>query len=190
MLRIVTGLLLMAILSACSMPETRIYSLNMPIDRHPAAPVAEAVTVSVSSPRYLTQPYIAYRSSDYQLAIARYAKWTASPDEMVMAAVRDSLAAPLFREVRTAGFVPDGSYALQVNLKRFERLDEGSASFAELVFDVSLTSPAGKNLYQQSIARKVRLEDRTFLSLARGMSAALGEGTAEARMGMSVGMNR
>lgn len=182
----IMGLLLIVFLASCAMPETKIYSLNM-LTPPPSGKVGmggfsdATVAVLISSPRYLTQPYVAYRTSPYQLAISRYAKWDSPPDELVRDAFRDALASTLFKDVRTSNFVPSGSYSLKISLKRFERSDEGDLSFAEVAFDVSLLSPEGKNLYQNSIAKKIKLEDRSFLSLAKGLSSALVEGTEEAR---------
>ena len=182
----IMGLLLIVFIASCAMPETRIYSLNMPAEKKMPAVSADAtVTVLVSSPRYLSQPYMAYRTSPYQLAISRYAKWDSSPDEMVRDAFKDTLSSGLFKDVRTSSFVPAGSYALKVDLKRFERLDEGDLSYAEIALDVSLLSPEGTNLYQNSITKKIKLEDRSFLNLAKGLSSALGEGTEEVRGGIS-----
>jgi uncharacterized lipoprotein YmbA len=192
-------LLLIVFLASCAMPETRIYSLHMP---DPAAPpVAKegvrgssgetnprtdaTIAVLVSSPRYLTQPYIAYRSSPYQLSISKYSKWDSPPDEIVQAAFRGGLSSTgLFREVRTSHMVPNGFYSLKIDLKRFERSDEGELSFGEVAFDISLLSPEGKSLYQSSITKKIKLEDRSFLSLARGLSGTLVEGVAEAKVGI------
>lgn len=178
----ITGLLLIVFLAACAMPETRIYSLNMPAEKKLSAVNSDAtIAVVVSSPRYLSQPYIAYRNSPYQLAISRYAKWDSPPDEIVRDAFRDTLASTLFRDVRTSTFMPSGSYSLMIDLKRFERSDEGDLSFAEVAFGVSLLSPEGKNLYQNSVSKKIKIEDRSFLGLAKSLSSALGEGTEEVR---------
>lgn len=176
----IAGLLFIAFLSACAMPETRIYSLNMPAGTKAAVNPEGTVAVIVSSPRYLAQPYIAYRTSPYQLAISRYAKWDAPPDDMVADAFRDSLSATLFKEARIASFAPTGAYALNIALKHFERLDDGNGCFAEVAFDVSLISPEGKTLYQSSFAKRAKLDDRSFLGLAKGTSGLLGEGTEEA----------
>ncbi len=183
----IMGLLLIVFIASCAtMPETRIYSLSIPAGKKaPAASADAVVTVIVSSPRYLSQPYMAYRTSPYQLAISRYAKWDSPPDEIVRDAVRDSISSGLFKAVRTSGFVAGESYALKIDLKRFERLDEGDLSYAEIALDVSLVSPEGTTLYQSSITKKIRLEDRSFLSLAKGLSSALGEGTEEVRGGIS-----
>ena len=182
MLKRMLGPLLIVSLASCAMPETRIYSLNMPAEKKISPVSADAtVAVLVSSPRYLAQPYMAYRTSAYQLAISRYAKWDSPPDEIVRDAIRDGVASTLFKDVRASSFVPSGSYSLKINLKRFERLDEGDLSFAEVAFDISLLSPEGKNLYDSSIAKKIKLEDRSFLSLAKGLSSALAEGTEEVR---------
>jgi hypothetical protein len=86
-----------------------------------------------------------------------------------------------FKEVKAINIVPDGFYSLKINLKRFERSDTGNDSFGELVFDVQLLSPDGKELYQHSISKRTKLEDRSFLSLAKGLSSALSEGVDEVR---------
>ena len=164
------------------MPETRIYSLTAMLDRNPPAAVSNvAVSVAVSSPRYLAQPYIAYRTSPNQLTIARYAKWDSPPDEMVGDAFRDALSSTPFNVLRTAGTPPDGSYPLQITLKHFERLDEGDISFAVIACDVSLFSPTGETLYRNSFVRKRQLADRSFLSLAKGLSSALEDVANEVR---------
>jgi hypothetical protein len=51
-------------------------------------------------------------------------------------------------------------------------------------------SPEGTNLYQSSITKKIRLEDRSFLSLAKGLSSALGEGTEEVRSGIASALKK
>ena len=189
-------LLLIVFLASCAMPETRIYSLKMPGSTGPssakgglnvssaetnAKPDATAV-VLVNSPKYLTQPYIAFRSSPYQLVISKYSKWDSSPDELVQSAFRGSLSSTgLFRDVRTSHVAPNGFYSLRIDLKRFERSDEDGLSFGEVAFDASLFSPEGKSLYRSNITKKIRLEDRSFLSLAKGLSSALAEGVAEVK---------
>ena len=173
-------LFLIAALTACTMPETRIYSLTAMLDHNPPATLSNAaVSMAVSSPRYLAQPYIAYRTSLHQLTIARYAKWDSPPDELVGDAFRDALASTPFKVLRTAGSVPDGSHSLQITLKHFERLDEGEISFAVIACDVSLFSPTGETLYRNSFVRKRQLADRSFLDLAKELSSALEDVTNE-----------
>jgi uncharacterized lipoprotein YmbA len=164
------------------MPETRIYSLNLTAGTRPAASVPDAIaTVVVTSPRHLSQPYIIYRSSPYQFAVAHYAKWNEPPDEIVRDAFRDSLSLTLFKEVKSANSAPDGSYALMIDLKQFERSDADDGSFAEIAFDVILHAPDGSTLCRNSFAKKTKLADRGFISLAKGLSSVLGEGTEEVR---------
>lgn len=186
--------LLIIFISACSMsmPETQVYSLNLPnnpssflpLDKGRTGGVKDAsIAILINCPRYLTQPYIAYRNSPYQLLISRYSKWDSSPDEMVRQSFRDTLSSTgLFRDVRASNVVPGGFYSLKINLKRFERLDEGNDSFCELAFDVNLLSPDGKDLYQGSVTRKVKLENKSFLALAKGLSTTLAEGIEEIRV--------
>ncbi len=195
---------LVVFLASCGMSETRIYSLHMPnpagsssagggVKGNPGGMNGKpdaTIAVLLSSPRYLSQPYIAYRSSPYQLGISKYARWDSSPEEIVQSAFRESLySSGLFREVRTSRVVPDGFYSLTINLKSFERSDEGGLVFGEIAFEVSLLSPEGKNLYRKSIVKKTQLADRSFLSLARGLSGTLAEGVAEVRsdIGKSLG---
>lgn len=188
--------LLIVFLASCSMPETRIYSLHLPNPSShkgmTGAKVSDtSVAVSVDSPRYLTQPYIAYRNSPYQLSISRYSKWDSAPDEIVKEAFRDSLSSTgLFRDVRTSNSISSEVYSLKISLKRFERSDEGEISFGEVAFDAGLISPDGKSLYLGAVTKKVRLEDRSFLSLAKALSAALGEGTEEVRGNVEKALGR
>jgi len=166
------------------MPETRVYSLYLSKDRegtiHPKGDAS--IAVMINSPRYLTQPYIVYRKSPYQFEISRYSKWEASPNEMLRRVFKDNLSSTQrFKEVKVINIVPEGFYSLKINLKRFERSDTGNDSFGELVFDVQLLSPDGKELFQNTISKKSKLDDRTFLSLAKGLSGALQEGVDEVR---------
>lgn len=180
---------LITVFAACSMPETQIYSLHipdnpsstLPLDKGSTGGVKDAsIAILINSPRYLAQPYIACRNSPYQLLISRYSKWDSAPDEMVRQALRDTLSATgLFKDVRASNVVPSGFYSLKINLKRFERLDEGSDSFGELAFDVNLLSPDGRDLYQGFITKKVKLENKSFLALAKGLSNSLTEGIEE-----------
>ena len=173
-------------LSACTMPSTKIYSLSIPVEKDAASAKSGAsVNILIHSPRYLSQSYIAYRVSPYQLEISRYSKWDSTPNEMVKEALKDSLSATgIFNEVRTSNFTVSGFYTVDVNLKRFERSDNGSDSFAELAFDVVLISPEGRELYRNSVSKRSKLDERGFLSLARVLSSVLPEGLAEVKAGM------
>ncbi len=170
-------------LGACSMPETQIYSLSMSNGKNSANTKSDlSVAVLVNSPRYLTQPYIASRTSPYQLLISRYSKWDSAPDEMVRQAFSDNLSSSgLFRNVRASNVVPGGFYSLKIYLRQFDRIDEGDTSFGELAFNASLYSPEGKELYQGTFTKKVKLENRSFVSLAKALSGALAEGMEEAK---------
>jgi uncharacterized lipoprotein YmbA len=178
-------LLLVIFLGACSMsmPETQVYSLDLPNWENSSGSGSDAsLAVLINSPRYLRQPYIAYRSSRYQLSISRYSKWEAAPDEMVRQAFGDKLSSSgFFKYVRTTNVVPRGFYSLKIDLRQFERSDEGNASFGELAFNADLFSPEGKELYHAAVTKKVRLEDRSFLSLAKALSSGLSEGAEEVK---------
>ena len=179
-----TLLLLLLFVGACAMPETRVCNLSLSVEWQKTIPPEgdASIVIVINSPRYLTQPYIVYRKSPYQLEISRYSKWEASPNEMLRRVFKDALSsAQRFKEVRVMNIVPDGFYSLKINLKRFERSDMGNDSFGEFVFDVQFISPEGKELYQNSISKRTKLEDRTFLSLAKGLSGAVAEGVDEVR---------
>lgn len=165
------------------MPETQIYSLHVPAGKHIQNTKADtSMAILVDSPRYLSQPYIVYRNSPYQLLISRYSKWDSAPDETVRQAFRDALSSSgLFKDVRSSNVVPGGFYSLRINLKRFERLDEGNDSFGELALDVSLFAPEGRDLYQGTFIKKVKLEDRSSISLAKALSSSLVEAMEEVR---------
>ena len=193
MQRVLLIILSIFFISACTMPETNIYSLylsNRPLPSF-SPPQAEgeggfsadaAIVIRIHSPRYLTQSYIAYRYSPYQLEISRYSKWESPPGDMVKEAFKDSLSTTgLFKEVRVLNTISGEFYSLEINLKRFEGYDAGSDSFGELLFDVNLFSPDGRELYIGTISKKVKLDDRGFLSLAKGLSSALTEGIGEAK---------
>lgn len=179
--------LLVGVCAACAMPQTKIYSLVLKNEGPAAKTKTEAsLDLVVRSPRYLSQPYIAYRTSPYQLDIARYSKWDSSPAEMVRESFRNSISATaLFKEVRASNFVPPAFYSLEIDLKRFERFDDGSGSYAELSFDLGLLSPDGKTLYRGSFEKKIKLADRGFTSLAEALSRALAEGIDEAKAGIA-----
>jgi len=165
------------------MPETQIYSLHLPASNNsPNKHTNVSIAILIDSPRYLSQPYIAYRKSPYQLSISKYSKWESSPEEMVSHAMSDALSTTgLFKEIKTSYVVPAGFYSLTIRLKRFEKIDEGNDSFGELSFEATLRSPNGKEVYQGSVSKRTRLEDRSFASLAKGLSTSLGEGITEIR---------
>lgn len=186
------------VLASCSLPETRIYNLYMPPP--PSSPVGKGgvegfgetvktgdlpVALVVHSPKHLSQPYIASRNSPYQVEISRYSKWDASPDSIVRDAFRDSLStAGLFREARISSYVPTGVYALVIDLKKFERSYASDVPYGEILFEAGFLSPDGKRLFAGTIEKKVKLDDKTFLGLAKGLSGALSEGIAEVRAGI------
>ena len=179
-----TLLLLFLFIGACTMPETKVYNLYLPMDRertiHPKGNAS--IVIMINSPRYLTQPYIVSRKSPYQFEISKYSKWETSPNEILLSVFKDTLSSDQrFKEVRVMNIVPDGFYSLKIDLKKFERFDTGNDSSGELALDVQLLSHDGKVLYQHTISKKIKMEDRSFLSLAKGLSSTLAEGVEEVR---------
>ena len=180
------AIITVVVCAACSMPQTKIYSLVLN-DEGPAAKMKTDASVDLvmRSPRYLAQPYIAYRTSPYQLEITRYSKWDSPPAEMVKESFRKALTGMgLFKEVKASTFVPPAFYSLEIDLKRFERSDDARGSFAELSFDLVLLSPDGKTVYRGSFQKEIKLGDRGFATLAEALSRALLEGIGEAKAGI------
>jgi uncharacterized lipoprotein YmbA len=171
-------------IGACAMPETRIYSLYVPIDSGKTihTKVDASIAMMINSPRHLTQPYIVYRKSPYQLEISRYSKWDESPEKRLCEVFKEAVSSiGIFKEIRVTNSLPGGYYSLMINLKKFERSDSGNDSFSELVFDVNFISPDDKKLFQSTISKKSKLDDRTFLSLTKGLSNGLTEGVEEVK---------
>lgn len=179
-----TFLLLFLFIGACTMPKTKVYSLYLPMEKERSIrPKGDAsIVIMVNSPRHLTQPYIVSRKSPYQVEISKYSKWEISPNEILLSVFKDTLSSDQrFKEVRVMNIVPGGFYSLKIDLRRFERFDTGNDSFAELALDVQLLSHDGKVLYQHTISKRIKMEDGSFLSLAKALSRALAEGVEEVR---------
>jgi ABC-type uncharacterized transport system auxiliary subunit len=172
-------------LSSCTMPDTKIYSLNINAPEISSTVKDgfsdKSLVILVNAPRYLSQPYIAYRNSPYELELSRYSKWDASPQEMFKAALKNYLsAAGVFKEVRLSNVVPEGFYYIEIDIKKFERYDEGNDSYGELMFDCALYSSDEVRISGSNISKKIKLEDKTNLSLAKGLSKALDQAIKEA----------
>lgn len=187
--RKIAFLLIIFLASACTMPETRIFNLAMPAlnERTSAKAANEArLCIIVDAPRHLSQPYIVYRNSPYQLSLSRYARWDAAPAEMLREAARNALlSSGMFRDISTGPIVPSGAFSLRIVLKQFERFDAGESSYGTIAFEAALFSPSGAELYRDTLIKKIKLEDRTFLSLAKGLSPALAESVSEMKAGMT-----
>jgi uncharacterized lipoprotein YmbA len=162
---------------ACSIPETKMYSLYIPIDqKNTETGNTTSVSLSVTSPKYLDQPYIAYRKNLYELDISRYSKWEASPSEMVGNLLRETLlAGGIFHEVIISHALQDGLYNLEIDLKQFERYEEKDLTYGVFAMNIVLRDPSGKTLFTEKISRKIVLDEKSFLSLARNLSITLSE---------------
>jgi uncharacterized lipoprotein YmbA len=186
-------LLTVLLISACAMPETKIYSIQLsasppvshskegtPGDARASAGSDRSIVVLVDSPRHLSQSYIVHRNSPYHLEISKYSKWVSTPSEIIREAMKEYLSSTgIFREVRGSSIVREEFYSLEISLKKFEQSEEGKDFFGDILFDVKLISPESGELYRGTVSRHVRLDDRTFLSLAKGLSAALSESVKE-----------
>jgi uncharacterized lipoprotein YmbA len=198
MKKILLFILSVCLLSACSMPETKIYSIYLPAVSAPPdimkakadETISRSVVILMNSPRYLSQPYIAYRNSPYQLEISRYSKWESPPGDIVKEAFKNFLTSSgAFKEVRASNVVPVGFYTFEINLKKFERYDQGNDSYGELDYDIKVYSPESKELYRVTVLKKFKLGNSTFLCLAEGLSSALSESIKEVTGSLSVVMS-
>ncbi|MBF0558161.1 MAG: membrane integrity-associated transporter subunit PqiC [Nitrospirae bacterium] len=187
MLKRVAVVILASFFVACSLAETKIYSLYVPRDQAAGdTRAALSLAIHIDSPRYLAQPYIAYRNSPYQLTISKYSKWDASPGDIVKDVLRDAFSSSgPFRDVRLSHAVPTGFYLLSVNLKKFELLETAEGPFGEMEFDAVLFSPDNKEIYHRTISKRPKLDDKTFVSLAKGLSKGLAEGVNEVKSGIA-----
>lgn len=165
------------LLAACTMPETKTYSLYLPAEKRTTDTNANtSIAITVNSPRYLNQPYIARRRSPYELEISKYSKWDSSPVEIMKEAFRNSIhSTGLFREVRISSVMPSDFYVLKIRLRHFEMSDEGDDSFGEIAFEAFLSSPDGKELFHDNFSKKTRLADKDFLGLAKALSNTFDE---------------
>ncbi len=175
-----------------TMPETRIYSIYIPVERKAAnAGNSESIVIHMNSERYLKQPYIAYRDSKYELKISKYSKWDTSPVKIVRKELKDVLASEgIFREVRAVNIRPEDFYLLKIDLKRFERFDDGGDFFGMLEFDVRLVSPDGKELFSDTVSKKEALDSTNFSVLAKGLSTALLQAAEEVNANVVEALNK
>lgn len=176
------------ILTACVMPETKIYSIGYPGELSAIQTKGESKAyVMAESPRHLSQPYIVFRTSPYELTVSKYSKWEAPPSELVRDAVRDALASSgSFSDVKTSpAMAIGGVYNARVHLKKFERIDAADGSSAELAFDISLLSPDGKEIYRNRVNKTVKLVDKEFANLAKALSGAVSEAAKDISKGVS-----
>ncbi|MBF0319336.1 MAG: membrane integrity-associated transporter subunit PqiC [Nitrospirae bacterium] len=174
---------LTVLLSCATMPDTKIYSLDIyfEITRTELKPDIPIVIV-VDSPKYLTQPFMAVRTSPYSLTIMKYSKWQSPPSMMVAEELRKALySVGFFKDIRISAIAKSNFYSLKTNLTRFEQYDEGAASYGILALDADLLSPEGENIYHNAYSKKVRLDGSDYTALAAGLSAALKEVMDEIR---------
>lgn len=166
-------------LLSCSMPETRIYTLQLKespgesiiIDETKSKPV---INVHVVSPGHLKQPYIVTRYSDYQVGISKYCKWEASPRDIISNKIKEELESlNMFKDVNSADIDDNEAYLLNVDLKRFELLSFGKEYYGEILIYISFLSPDGKKLYSDRVYNKVKLKSNNFDELAESLSITL-----------------
>lgn len=184
MIRWIIAMIILVVAGGCGMPQTKIYSLSLPeaqqVQVKEKGPV---LTIAVRAPRHLSQPYIASRTAPYQMEISRYAKWVASPEEMVREAFRDQLSASgLFREVHGGSHSAPDSYLLRIHVRRFEREALSEGQVADISLDYSFISPDGKELRRGLVKRRLPLSESGNVGLAGALSAGLNECIGEVRV--------
>ncbi|KWT92062.1 ABC-type transport auxiliary lipoprotein family protein [Candidatus Magnetominusculus xianensis] len=164
-------------ISCATMPDTKIYSLDIHYDMTTKGELKPdiPIVIVVDSPRYLSQAFMAVRSSPYTLTIMKYSKWQSPPSTMVAEELKKALySIGFFKDIRIAGIVKQNFYSLRIHLTRFEQFDELAASYGILSLDVDLLSPEGVNLYHNTFSKKIKLySSDDYTALAAGLSAAL-----------------
>ncbi|HIJ59041.1 MAG TPA: hypothetical protein HPP56_00280 [Nitrospirae bacterium] len=162
---------------SCSTAEIKIYSIYMPIQEEilQSLKQQEILFLVVRSPKHLDQPYIIYRSSPFELNISSYAKWEATPLDIIRHNIVEILYSQrIYKEVKTLRpQVNEKTEVMIVDLKDFSRYDEDKVSYALLHFSVLLKDKDNKEIFIKDFKIKEKLNDKTYLSLARGMSQAI-----------------
>ncbi len=168
------------------MPQTRIYSLYVPFEEEAVYSDTEtSIVITTDSKRYLKQPYIAQRNSEYELVISKYSKWEMSPKKMLSVKLKEALSSSgIFKSVRVSSYIPKGFYSLKINLKEFERYDGREGSQGVLLFDITLLAPDNSELYRDTVSKKAELSDSSFSSLSKALSIALKQGIEEIMPGI------
>ncbi|MCX8027462.1 MAG: ABC-type transport auxiliary lipoprotein family protein [Thermodesulfovibrionales bacterium] len=162
---------------SCSTTTTKIYSIN--ITQYPQeskkVKTDEALLLKVNSSMYFKQSYIIYRSSVYEMMQSQYAKWDTPPDDFLRHQITKAfMAKGLFKEVhQTKSSHVSKSFLLNVDIKDFSRYDDINTSYAVLILDVNLKDTLGNSIYNKEISLKQGIDDRSYLSLAKGMSVLM-----------------
>ncbi|MFQ3574152.1 MAG: ABC-type transport auxiliary lipoprotein family protein [Thermodesulfovibrionales bacterium] len=170
-------LLLLVMLMSCNTMQTRIYSIN--VSQYPqeskAVKIDEGVFLQVKSNRHFKQTYIIYRSSIYEMMQSTYARWDNTPDDILREQITEALTRKgFFKDVKTLrSTVTGGFFRLDVDIRDFSRFDDSNTSYAVLGIKTTLKDPKGKTIYAKEEEFKQRLDDRTYLSLAKGMSIVM-----------------
>jgi ABC-type uncharacterized transport system auxiliary subunit len=160
-----------------TVPETRIYSIHTSgREIHSQSQYDRVLIIQASAADYLKQPFIAKRTSPYEMILDKNAKWEAAPLRIVSDELATAMAdSGLFSEVRETGVSADKAYVLSVYLRNFEYLHDNGSDMAILNLDISLLSPEGHLLFRDNIETKRSVESHDYGSLARVLSSALGE---------------
>ncbi|MBF0457679.1 MAG: membrane integrity-associated transporter subunit PqiC [Nitrospirae bacterium] len=182
---LLAAVMIAAVFSCATMPDSKIYSLDIHYDMTNRVELSPdiPIIIVVDSPRYLSQAFLAVRSSPYTLTIMKYSKWQSPPSTMVAEELKKALySIGFFRDIRISSVARQNFYSLKTNLTRFEQSDEGTALYGILSLDADLLSPEGENLCHNTYSKKIKLNGSgDYSALAEGLSAALKEVMDEIR---------
>lgn len=175
------------LISACSIPETKIYDLQLNDSEKskniPYRKTDSSIAIHVEAPSYLSQPYIVTRTSPYQIQISKTAKWESPPKRFIKQGIKDILSGlSYFKHVSLSQTQPEGYYWIAIDLKRFELVDEEEGFLGELLIDVSLFDHEMNRLFMSTIAKKKQLANKDFRNLAYVLSTFLTEGLEEIKV--------
>ncbi len=171
------SIFLIIVTTSCSAPSARIYSIYIPHEEIRYEKNNDlTLAVDVSGPKYLTQPFIAVRSSKYELTLLNYSKWESSPVKMTASEIKaNPLLNATFGDVDIKRVLPADAYKLKVELKRFERIEERENVFGFIEFNAELISPEGRKIYSERLSRQKSIAGNDIKDLAMALSEQLNE---------------
>ena len=89
------------------------------------------------------------------------------------------------KEVKTLNFVPAGYYSVDINSEGLRGLIQAMIRSGKWILMSMFLSPEGKEIYRKTISRKIGLERKDNLNLAKSLSSALSEAVDEAMTGIA-----
>jgi ABC-type uncharacterized transport system auxiliary subunit len=177
-------IILSALISACSIPETKIYNLHVNESGRSKnilyKKTGSSIAIHVEAPDYLAQPYIVTRTSPYEIKISKTAKWESPPKRFIKQALKKVFSGSgYFDHVSLSQIKREGYYWLIVDLKRFELVEEDAGFSGEVIMDVSLFDHEMNSVFMSTINRKKQIRNKDYRNLAAVLGTFIPEGLDE-----------